>query len=265
MSSREFVNNHNSQSPNSPNRTLFKVFGKVVLAGLAIIFIFLAFLFTQSGLGTVFQNILKWLFAMDTVQLWWYVTRSAGIISYLLLWFSTAWGLAVASKILDRPLQGKYTYDFHQFISLLAIGFLFVHIAVILLDRYLPFSIAQVLVPFIAPYRPVWVGVGIIAFYLTLLVTVTFYMRQRIGMRAFRTIHLLSFLAYLGATVHGLYAGTDSALPVMKLIYDSTFLSIVFLTVYWLVIGSSKKRLNPESRAAAVPVPVENRPGRSGR
>jgi predicted ferric reductase len=259
MSTREFVNNRSS-NPNSPHLTLYKIIRTVMLAGFAIFIILLAFLFTETSIGTVIQNVLKWLFAVNTVQLWWYVTRAAGIMSYLLLWFSTAWGLAVASKIFDRFLQGKYTYDFHQFISLLAVGFLFVHIAVILLDRYLPFSIAQVLVPFIAPYRPVWVGVGIIAFYLTLLVTVTFYMRQRIGMRTFRSIHLLSFFAYLGATVHGLYAGTDSVLPAMKLIYEGTFLSIVFLTVYWLVIVSPKKRLNPESRAVAA-VRVENRPG----
>src|SRR5512135_2963242 len=99
------------------------------------------------------------LFAANSVQIWWYITRAAGLIAYLLLWLSTAWGLAVTSKIFDPLLQRHYTYDFHQFISLLAIGFLILHISVLVLDHYLPFSVFQVLVPFTSSYRPLWVGV----------------------------------------------------------------------------------------------------------
>src|SRR5512135_3740272 len=104
------------------------------------------------------------LFAANSVQIWWYITRAAGLIAYLLLWLSTAWGLAVSSRIFDPYLQRNYTYDFHQFISLLAIGFLGLHLTVLLLDHYLPFSITQVLVPFTSTYRTLWVGIGGIAF-----------------------------------------------------------------------------------------------------
>ena len=79
------------------------------------------------------------------------------------------------------------------------------------------------------------VGIGVIAFYLTVLVTVTFYLRKKIGMTAFRTIHYTSLLAYFGSTLHGLFAGTDSSLPMALLMYLGSFLVIFFLTVYWLV------------------------------
>jgi predicted ferric reductase len=85
------------------------------------------------------------------------------------------------------------------------------------------------------------VGLGIISFYLLLLVTFTFYIRQRIGAKAFRSIHILSLVSYLGTTLHGLFAGTDSALPITMLIYAGTFLIVVFLTVYWLIMRTSKK------------------------
>ncbi len=198
------------------------------------------------------NSLLSWLFSINSVQLWWYVTRSAGIIAYLLLWFSTAWGLAVPSKLLDPLLDRQFTFDFHQFTSLLSIGFLLLHILVLTIDRYLPYSTWQILVPFLSPYRPLWVGIGVIAFYLILLVTVTFYLRSRISMRAFRAIHLLSFLAYLGATLHGLYAGTDSALPAMQLVYLSTGLVIVFLTAYWLLLkaGQKKDAHRPQAKPA---------------
>jgi predicted ferric reductase len=180
-------------------------------------------------------GIINNLFALNSVQIWWYITRAAGLIAYLLLWLSTAWGLGVSSRIFDPLLQRNYTYDFHQFISLLAIGFLGLHLTVLLLDHYLPFSIAQVLIPFTSTYRTLWVGIGGIAFYLTLLVTVTFYMRRRIGVRAFRIIHVFSLVAFVGAALHGFFSGTDTSLWSVKTMYEVTFLSVVFLTSYWLI------------------------------
>jgi len=119
----------------------------------------------------------------------------------------------------------------------------------LLFDRFLPFNVIQTLIPFIDTYRPVWVGLGIIGFYLFLLVAVTFYMRKTIGMQAFRSIHALSLIGYLGATLHGLFAGTDSALLMTKLLYAFTFIVIVFLTAYWLIIVSLNKREKAEAAA----------------
>ena len=182
------------------------------------------------------------LFAASSVQALWYVTRAAGLMAYLLLWLSTAWGIAVSSKIFDPALQGAFTYDFHQFISLLSIGFVALHVLVLLGDRYLPFSVAAILVPFAAPYRPLWVGIGVIGFYLTLLVTITFYIRHLIGMKTFRVIHLSSFVGYVFAAIHGLMAGTDSSLLATQLTYAGTTLSIVFLTTYWIALRLLDRR-----------------------
>lgn len=191
-----------------------------------------------SGLA----NFTTWLFATNTVQSMWYITRSAGLIAYLILWFSVFWGLAVSSKVLDRLLHRAFTFDFHEFISLLAIGFTLVHIGVLMVDQYLPYSLAQILIPFISPYRPVWVGIGVLAFYVTLLVTVTYYLRSRIGMKAFRVIHVFSLLAYLGVTVHSFFSGSDSSLPSVQAMYAVTFFSTVVLMAYWLVQSAQKKQ-----------------------
>src|SRR5512143_408454 len=194
----------------------------------------------QSGEQSVAHTI-NGLFAIDSVQAWWYVTRAAGLTSYILLWLSMIWGMAISTKILSPTVEGTYTYDFHEFLSLLGLGFVLLHVVVLVLDKFLPFTWWQIFIPFIDTYRPLWVGLGIIGFYIFLLVTVTFYMRQSIGTRAFRNIHILSLLGYLGATLHGLFGGTDSALAATKLIYAGTFLVVVFLTVYWLVIRAGNK------------------------
>ena len=230
-------NQINRAGPLSLWRAIISVFATL----LVLLLIFFGAIFSLTPSGQAAGKWLNWLFALDSVQLWWYVTRASGIVAYLLLWFSMVLGLAVTSKYLDRLLDRVFTYDFHQFISLLSIAFVVLHVAVLMLDRYLPYSIWETLVPFISPYRPFWVGVGVIGFYLTLLVTITFYIRNRIGMRTFRLIHVLSLVGYLGATLHGVYAGTDSPLPAMQLLYKGTGLVVIFLTIFWLVLLALRK------------------------
>ena len=136
---------------------------------------------------------------------------------------------------------GDFTFPVRQIrkislhVSLLCLGFVLVHILVLLLDRVEPLRLMEVVVPFVSSYRPLWTGVGIITFYLSILVTVTFYtplghkirlftlqeaqfvagvlyVRKRISLKTFRKIHYLSIVAFFGALPHGLYAGADSAL-----------------------------------------------------
>jgi methionine sulfoxide reductase heme-binding subunit len=224
-----------------PSGKWARVLAVAAPAGLAV-----ALLAGGSANGFIADLLNKW-FATSSVQAMWYVTRAAGLISYLLVWLSTVWGLAVSNKILDPVLHRSFTYDFHEYLSLLAIGFMFLHVGVLLADKYLPFSVAQILVPFAAPYRPVWVGIGTIGLYLTLLVSITFYIRRWIGQKTFRLIHLASYLAFVAAALHGLFAGTDSPLPTVQVMYVVTTLSVVFLTVYRIV---TSKRLDRRSLAA---------------
>ncbi len=230
---------------NNTNSKGLQIVVRAILALLFVIFAIMAGFFvhllTASSLAGPAQQVLTWLFALDSTQVMWYITRAAGLAAYFLLWLSTAWGLAVSSKIFDQLLHRSFTYDFHQFLSLLAIGFLALHLVVLALDKYLPYTIPQILVPLLSPYRPVWVGIGVIAFYLTALVTVTFYLRNRIGMKTFRAIHVFSLVGYLGATIHGFFAGTDSSLLSAQLLYASTFLVVVFLTTYWYIGRLAKK------------------------
>lgn len=195
-------------------------------------------------LGMIAQPVMQSaqsLLRLDTQEGLWYATRAAGLAAYLLLWLSTVWGIAVSSKISDALLHRAFTFDAHEFLSLLEIGFLAVHIGVLLIDSYMPYSIVEILVPFLAPYRAVWVGLGIIGMYLTLLVTVTFYLRSRIGNKTFQTLHVLSFLGYGLATVHSVFAGTDTSLFSAKLIYLGTALVVALMTLHWWLSKNSKR------------------------
>ncbi len=229
---------------------------RITIGALAVLLLLFGVMFfvliAQLPIGASIGHLLDALFALSSVQTLWYVTRAAGVIAYLLLWLSTVWGLAVSSKIFDPLLERTFTYDLHEFLSLLAIGFVVLHVVVLLGDRYLPFSLAEILIPFVAPYRPLWVGVGIIAFYLTLLVSVTFYIRRWIGIKTFRVIHVASFFSFFGAALHGLLSGTDSPLPAAQWMYAGTTLVVVFLTVYWAFNFLLNRLQSPSASARVV-------------
>ncbi len=196
----------------------------------------------QLGFGTSPLQLITNFLALDSVHIWWYITRASGLMAYLLVWLSTLWGFAISSKIFDGFLERTFTYDFHEHLSLLSLGFVLLHIIALLLDHVQPLSLVEVLIPFVSNYRPFWTGIGILAFYLSILVTVTFYLRSWISMKTFRTVHYASILAYLGALFHGLYAGSDSALSWTQIMYWGTCLSTIFFGIYWLMILRSHKR-----------------------
>jgi predicted ferric reductase len=239
------------------------IFAGFLSAGLFVTLLLMLW-YLGSPLGASTSQTLTGLFATDSVQSWWYITRAAGLTAYFLLWFSNAWGLALSTKILQPILEHIFTYDFHEFLSLLGLGFVLLHVIVLLFDKFLPFNILQILIPFTESYRPLWVGLGIISFYLFLLVTVTFYIRQQIGQKAFRVIHVFSLVGYLGVTLHGLFAGTDSALPITQILYGGSFLILLFLTVFWIVMNRLNQPKPEPAPVAPVKKPQARTPAYSG-
>ena len=224
----------------SPLNSLIKPTASILLVG-AIFVVILLVITMGSSLGGA--QVIPSLFGMDSTQLWWFITRASGLTGYFLIWLSMVWGFAIATKIVHPLVEGTFVYDFHEHLSLLGLGFVLLHIVVLLFDRFLTFNVLQLLIPFVDSYRPLWVGLGIISFYIMLLVTVTFYLRSHIGAQAFRSIHVLSIAGYFGTTLHGLFAGTDSSLPITMILYAGTFLSVVFLTVYWWVMRRPEKKV----------------------
>jgi predicted ferric reductase len=230
---------------------LFNILVVAALLLFGIIALIVGQIIVQAETGTSLVQMVNGFFALDSIHVWWYISRASGLMAYLLVWLSTIWGFAISSKIFDSYIERVFTYDFHEHLSLLSLGFVLLHAIVLLLDHVEPMSLMEILIPFTSGYRPFWTGIGIIAFYLSILVTVTFYIRTWISMKTFRTIHYLSVAVYVGALLHGLYTGTDSALNWTQYMYWGTFLSSVFFCVYWLVIVRLRKRndIDPKRRS----------------
>jgi predicted ferric reductase len=173
---------------------------------------------------------------------YWYLSRSSGVVAYLMLWLSAVLGLSLTTRFARLWAGGPTVADLHQFASLLALALTLFHIAILLGDGYAGYRLAQLLVPFAASqHEPFWVGLGQVGFYLALPVTFSFSARRRIGTRAWRLIHYASFAVFGLTVAHGLGAGTDGRSPAMLTMYIMTGSSIVFLTTYRVLTAASRR------------------------
>lgn len=170
----------------------------------------------------------------------WHLSRAAGTVAYLLLTGSTVWGLLLSSKIVKEAIPAALSLAMHNILSWLALAFTGLHALMLLFDNYYTYNLADLTIPFIGPYRPGWVGLGIIAFYMMALVNLSFQFRKQIGQKRWRSLHYLSFALFILATVHGLAAGTDNGKLGMQIMYLGSGLLVFFLTTYRILSGSGK-------------------------
>ncbi|MCK6627729.1 MAG: hypothetical protein L6R45_21420 [Anaerolineae bacterium] len=165
---------------------------------------------------------------------YWYMARAGGLVGYLLLWLSVVWGLILSTKITEGLVSASLAYGLHEFLSLGTVLFAAGHALVLLGDRYIGFNIFHLAVPFLAPYEPLWTGLGTIGLYLSAALTGSFYLRKQLGQKVWRAFHYLAFVAYILALVHGIMAGSDSGLGVVQGMYLATGGSVLFLVYYRL-------------------------------
>ena len=191
-------------------------------------------------------------FDRPDTHLFWYVGRAAGISAYLALTLSVVWGLLVSTGVADSWVARARSVDVHRWISAVGVGLTVGHAVVLLGDRFVGFDALDLLVPFLAPYRPVAVGLGVLANYGLVVVFGSFWLRRRIGQRGWRIAHYLAFPTVVLATAHGMLAGTDSATPWMRLVYLAVSAVVLWLTAYRVLIVVWR-RAQAERRPVADP------------
>jgi sulfoxide reductase heme-binding subunit YedZ len=162
----------------------------------------------------------------------WILARASGLTAYALLTLSVLAGLVVKSKPFGRAVHQPSVIDLHRFLALLGLGTVAIHGAALVLDSTVKISPAALLVPGIAPYRPFWTALGVLAAELMVAVYVSFALRRRIGARNWRRLHWATYAIFGLATLHGLAAGTDSTRPWVVWLYVGA-VSAVAATTAW--------------------------------
>jgi len=161
----------------------------------------------------------------------WILLRAAGIGAYVALWLSVAWGLVATTGVVKRRISKPSANAFHAFVASTGLALLSVHLGLLLVDTYMPFSPPDVLIPLHATFRPYAVAAGVLAMYGMVLLLVSSWTRSKLGTRLWRVIHLLAVPAFVLALLHGVFTGTDTERPWMFALYATTGVITFFLVV----------------------------------
>jgi sulfoxide reductase heme-binding subunit YedZ len=192
---------------------------------------------------------------------WWLASRSAGIVAYVLLSLAVVLGLAMALRLAPVPWRGALRLG-HERIALLALVAIAAHGVLLLGDPWLRPAITQLVLPLSLDYRPLWTALGIVAFDLAAVLSLTYYARRRLGARRWRTAHRFIPIAWALAALHVIGAGTDAGQLWLQAVLAATIAAIVTLLGWRLVIPATQvpaPRPEPPPRPATVSRPAPER------
>ena len=187
----------------------------------------------------------------------WMAIRGSGLIAFLLLAGSTIWGLLISTKVLGRAVKAKGVSWFHESLgigSLIATG---IHMYFLFNHDYIDFGYRALFVPGASTWRPLAVAMGVVAFYMMFLITVSFYVKKWIGQNAWRAIHLTAFGTFIGAGLHGVFSGTDTSHPAVVAMYVGSLATVGLLLVIRIVQAASPRREPQRPARARMSEPAE--------
>jgi sulfoxide reductase heme-binding subunit YedZ len=182
----------------------------------------------------------------------WIILRAAGIGAYLMLFLSVSWGLLATTALLGKRVSRASATTVHQFMATCGLFLLAIHLGGLLVDSFVPFAPADLLVPMRSAFKPLPVAFGIAAMYVSVFVVVASWLRKRIGAAWWRRSHLLAVPAFTLSMVHGVITGTDSTRPWMWSIYLATGGIVLFLVIVrGLTVGLRPERAPRPAHAPA--------------
>ena len=187
---------------------------------------------------------------MSSDPTFWIEARASGMLAFSLLTVSVIAGLVLKSRPFGTALKPATVTDTHRFLALLCLGATGIHGLALVLDSTVHIGIAGLLVPGFVPYRPVWVGVGVVSAELMVLVYASFSQRKRIGAKNWRRLHWATYGIFAAMVVHGVMSGTDTSRPWALGIYAGAIGAVVTATVWRLFVPPARPQRKPRAAAA---------------
>src|SRR6478672_494961 len=189
----------------------------------------------------------------------WYLTRGTGIVLLLLLTVSVALGVLTTARWRSPRWPRFALGGLHKHLTLLSVVLVVVHVLTTVADGYAPVRIKDAFVPFTSRYRPVWLGLGAMAFDLLLALVLTSLLRARIGHRLWRRVHWLAYACWPVALVHALGTGSDARagfMLVAGLVAVTTVGGSVLARVWFVTDGAAPMRAAAATAALVVPLAI---------
>jgi predicted ferric reductase len=169
----------------------------------------------------------------------WYLSRATALVGFLLLYLPIFLGVSIRLPFLQKIIKPAYSVKIHGWISFQALFFAFIHSIALLFDRFISFDLVNIFIPFLnlpdsavgSGIEPMYLNLGIIGFYLMLVLVLTSYLRNIVGRRFWRLIHFANIILYVFVVLHALALGTDMKNPLIRNIFiaANVFLAVLFI------------------------------------
>jgi sulfoxide reductase heme-binding subunit YedZ len=135
----------------------------------------------------------------------WFVLRSSGLVAVALLTVSVALGI-IGPRL--RPTARLASITTHRAAAALGAALIVAHVALAVVDAYVPLDWPAALVPGVAAWERWGVALGALALDLLAALLVTTLVRLRAPW-AWRRVHLVAYPVWAMAVAHGLLVGSD--------------------------------------------------------
>lgn len=181
----------------------------------------------------------------------WVFARTTGIVAFILLWLATVLGILVSHPEGHRwsLIRLETRLRMHVGLSIFAILFTAFHLVVLAIDGYAEVGWFGALLPFSSTYRPLAVSLGVIAFWMMVLVSVSAALSNtKLFASSWRWMHRLSLLIFLLAWIHGVLAGSDTV--ALLALYLSTTVFIAILAAWRYLSPSIRNRRKSFARGS---------------
>ena len=145
---------------------------------------------------------------------WLDLSSTLGLIATGVLSFNILLGILLSTGYRRSPLWKRMPVlvkrvsldDLHNWTAYVALALALAHPLLLLVDKSLRYRVMDIVLPVSAPHQPVWTLLGALALYALIVVVVTTQkgVKRRLGFRAWKNIHLISYGTALLFVIHGI-------------------------------------------------------------
>jgi sulfoxide reductase heme-binding subunit YedZ len=145
---------------------------------------------------------------------WLDISATMGLCAMLFLTFNLLLGIIISTPYRRSALWNRLPYFIkgtsliwlHNWTAYTALSVALIHPLLLLAAKATKFGITDILLPFHAPKQQLWVSAGVLSLYALILVIITTQkaVKRKMGFRAWKNIHLISYGTALLFLIHGL-------------------------------------------------------------
>jgi predicted ferric reductase len=184
----------------------------------------------------------------------WYVIRGAGFVAAGLIILLMLSGIGQVTGLSYRYIEPIKAWAIHKALAYALCVSIVIHVGFLLIDKFVPFSLVQILVPFASHYNngtkfagisfgSIAVTLGVLAMYGVAIIVASSLGWIDTKKKAWRKLHYISYLVALFVFIHAVSAGSDLKYGTFREVWICTGMVVVLAIILRLWrAGTVKKK-----------------------